>query len=93
MTGARVDLREPARAEVGRPLFGEAQARIVITVRPGQAEAALARAEALGTPARRLGVVGGSTLEIRCANGRIEAPLSGLHDAWWNSIARAMNSP
>jgi len=29
-------------------------------------------------------------LTVKTANGEFSAPLAGLHDAWWNSIARAM---
>jgi len=37
-----------------------------------------------------IGKVGGNELVIKTAAGEFAAPLAGLHDAWWNSIARAM---
>ena len=34
--------------------------------------------------------VGGNTLTVKTAVGESSAPLTELHDPWWNSIARAM---
>jgi hypothetical protein len=36
------------------------------------------------------GKVGGDKLLVKTAAGEFSAPLTELHDAWWNSIARAM---
>jgi len=36
------------------------------------------------------GKVGGYKLTVKTANGEFSAPVTELHDAWWNSIARAM---
>jgi hypothetical protein len=44
----------------------------------------------MGVPAVLIGQVGGDQLAIKTAAGEFSAPLAGLHDAWWNSIARAM---
>jgi hypothetical protein len=48
------------------------------------------RAKLMGVPAARIGTVGGDTLTVKTAQGEFSAPLSELHDAWWNAIARAM---
>jgi hypothetical protein len=31
-----------------------------------------------------------SALTVKTANGKFSAPLTELHDPWWNTIARAM---
>ena len=43
---------------------------------------------ALGLAA--LGFTRGDKLSVKTATGEFSAPLTELHDAWWNSIARAM---
>lgn len=40
--------------------------------------------------ATQIGQAGGDKLTVETANGEFPAPLTELHDAWWNSIARAM---
>jgi hypothetical protein len=44
----------------------------------------------MGVPAIQIGTVGGDKLIVKTASGEFFAPLAELHDAWWNSIARAM---
>jgi hypothetical protein len=48
------------------------------------------RAKLMGVPAVRIGTVGGDQLTVKTAAGEFAVPLAELHDAWWNSIARAM---
>jgi hypothetical protein len=50
----------------------------------------LAQAKILGIPALQIGKVGGDKLTIKAAPGEWSCPVTELHDAWWNSIARAM---
>ncbi len=94
LLGARIDLtplaKEGMRADA--LLFGETQNRVVITVRPEDAGRVLKQASILGVPAARIGVVGGDSLWVQTAQGEWSAPLAQLHDAWWNSIARAMSA-
>jgi phosphoribosylformylglycinamidine synthase len=71
-------------------LFGETQSRIVITCKPLDAVKVVERAKLMGVPAMQIGKVGGDKLTIKTAAGEFSAPLAELHDAWWNSIARAM---
>ena len=71
-------------------LFGEAQGRIVISVASHNAAKVLAQAKILEIPAAKLGVTGGSRLQIKTASGDLTWDLAELHDLWWNSIARAM---
>jgi phosphoribosylformylglycinamidine synthase len=73
-------------------LFGETQARVVISVSALNAGKVLAQAKILGVPAARIGTVGGTVLQIKTAQCTLSGDVSELHDRWWHSIARAMNS-
>ena len=71
-------------------LFGETQSRVVITCQPLDAVKVMERAKLMGVPAVAIGKVGGDRLMIRTAPGEFGAPVTELHDLWWNAIARAM---
>jgi phosphoribosylformylglycinamidine synthase len=71
-------------------LFGETQSRVVVTCAPMDAVKLVERARLMGVPAARVGTVGGDKLTVKTSSGEFSALLSELHDAWWNSIARAM---
>jgi phosphoribosylformylglycinamidine synthase II len=71
-------------------LFGETQSRVVITTTAINATKVVERAKLLGVPAVKIGTVGGDKLTIKTSTGEFSAPLTELHDGWWNSIARAM---
>jgi len=71
-------------------LFGETQSRIVISCKALDAVKVVERAKLMGVPAMQIGKVGGDKLTVKTASGEFSAPLTELHDAWWNSIARAM---
>jgi phosphoribosylformylglycinamidine synthase len=71
-------------------LFGETQSRVVISCKPLDAVKVVERAKLMGVPAVQIGKVGGDKLTVKTASGEFSAPLTELHDAWWNSIARAM---
>jgi phosphoribosylformylglycinamidine synthase len=87
---------ENCRLQVGSTLrldallFGETQSRIVISCKPLDAVKVVERAKLMGVPAVQIGKVGGDKLTIKIATGEFSAPLTELHDQWWNSIARAM---
>jgi phosphoribosylformylglycinamidine synthase len=71
-------------------LFGETQSRVVISCKALDAVKVAERAKLMGVPAMQIGKVGGDKLTVKTAGGEFSAPLAELHDAWWNSIARAM---
>ncbi|HEX5399270.1 MAG TPA: phosphoribosylformylglycinamidine synthase subunit PurL [Verrucomicrobiae bacterium] len=71
-------------------LFGETQSRVVVTCAPLDAVKVVERAKLMGVPAVQIGKVGGDKLTVKTGSGEFSAPLTELHDAWWNSIARAM---
>jgi phosphoribosylformylglycinamidine synthase len=73
-------------------LFGETQGRVVLTCAPLEATKVLERARLWGVPAHRIGTVGGNRLVIRAEAGEFSWATTALHDAWWNSIARAMRA-
>jgi phosphoribosylformylglycinamidine synthase len=82
--------RDAATIRLDALLFGETQSRIVISCKPLDAVKVVERAKLMGVPAVQIGKVGGDKLTVKTTNGEFSAPLPGLHDAWWNSIARAM---
>jgi phosphoribosylformylglycinamidine synthase len=71
-------------------LFGETQSRVVISCQALDAVKVVERAKLMGVPAVQIGKVGGDKLTVKTAGGEFSAPLTELHDQWWNSIARAM---
>jgi phosphoribosylformylglycinamidine synthase len=71
-------------------LFGETQSRVVISCKALDAVKVVERAKLMGVPAVRIGTVGGDKLTLKTSAGELSAPLTELRDAWWNSIARAM---
>ena len=64
-------------------LFGEDQARYVVTVPSGLAELVVANAEAAAVPFRRLGRVGGDDLKISGLLAISVATLRTTHESWF----------
>jgi phosphoribosylformylglycinamidine synthase len=95
LIGANIDLSAltpdaMAALRLNTLLFGEAQSRIVITCAALEAIKVAERAKLMGVTATQIGKVGGDQLSIKTPAGEFSAPVSELHDAWWNAIARAM---
>jgi len=90
LLGATVDLSEIKDVRLDALLFGETQSRVVISTKAINATKVIERAKLLGVPAVQIGTVGGDKLTIKTSAGEFSAPLTELHDGWWNSIARAM---
>ena len=88
--GATVDLSAITGTRLDALLFGETQHRIVFSVAPANVDTVLAKAKAAGVPAAKIGTVGGSSLTIKAGATTLSSKVADLHDAWWNSIARAM---
>src|SRR5581483_2815191 len=91
LIGAEIDLSAFKDVRLDALLFGESQARVVITVPAVQAGKVLAQAKILGVPAAQIGVVGGATLKVTAGGTSLTCDLRELHDQWWNAIARAMS--
>ena len=90
LLGAEIDLTAINGTRLDALLFGETQNRVVLTVASDDAGRVVKQAGLFGVPARVIGRVGGDALLLKTAAGEFTAPLSALHDAWWNSIDRAM---
>ena len=90
LIGATIDLSALKDVRLDSLLFGETQSRVVISCKPLDAVKVVERAKLMGVPAAQIGKVGGDKLAIKTSGVECSAPLAELHDAWWNSIARAM---
>ena len=90
LIGAQLDLTAYKDIRLDALLFGETQSRVVVTCAPRDAYKVVERAKLMGVPAAAIGKVGGQELEIKTAAGGFKTPVAGLHDGWWNAIARAM---
>jgi len=99
LIGAKIDfsaLKAPDSEDANPPLrldallFGESQSRVVITCALLDAVKVVERAKLMGVPAMQIGKVGGDTLNVKTLGSEFSSPVAELHDAWWNSIARAM---
>jgi phosphoribosylformylglycinamidine synthase len=84
------DRRAACPTRLDAQLFGETQSRVVISCKPLDAVKVVERAKLMGVPATQIGKVGGDKLTVKTVSGEFSAPLTELHDVWWNSIARAM---
>jgi phosphoribosylformylglycinamidine synthase len=90
LIGAQIDLSAHATVRLDALLFGESQARIIVTTSALDAVKVIERARILGVNATRLGAVGGTALKVKTAAAELNWDITELHDLWWNSIARAM---
>ncbi len=90
LIGAEIDLSSFANTRLDALLFGEAQARVVVSTAAIDAVKVLERAKILGITATHLGVVGGNGLKIKTPAGELTWEVAELHDLWWNALARAM---
>jgi len=73
-------------------LFNESQSRVIISVRPEDASAAEAVCAAAEITFGRLGEVGGSDLVVSTEQQTLRWDVAQLHQAWYFSIERAMES-
>jgi phosphoribosylformylglycinamidine synthase len=90
MLGADVDLGTWASLPLRALLFGEAQARIIVST--PEPAAVIAMAAARGVPARRIGTVRGARDPLTMTVGprRIVAPLDRLAVAYHDAIPNAL---
>jgi phosphoribosylformylglycinamidine synthase len=90
LIGSTLDLSAIKDVRLDGLLFGETQNRIVVSTTALNAGKVVAQAKLLGVKAQVIGKVGGSQLVIKTAAGETAWALGDLHDAWWNTLARAM---
>jgi phosphoribosylformylglycinamidine synthase II len=92
-TGARIDLGDLGAISDRAALFGETQARFVVSSdAPDIVEAAARRH---GVPVRRIGIVTPreAGLTIRAGSRTIESDIDSLSSAWHDAIPAIMSSP
>ncbi len=89
-TGAVIDLSAWSALPTRALLFGEAQARVVVST--GNATAVLATAKRHGVPAAVIGTVrcAAGQLDITIGETRLTAHVAQLADAWHEAIPRIM---
>jgi phosphoribosylformylglycinamidine synthase len=80
--GARLDA-VPSDTPAHAFWFGEDQARYVVTVRAGDADAVLARARAASVPAQRLGTTAGDALTLPGESPILVASLREWFEGWF----------
>ena len=73
-------------------LFGESTGRVICAV--ADPDALLARAEAAGVPARRIGETGGDRLRVAPpgSDAWIDADVAALRDVWERAIPRRLET-
>jgi len=82
-----------ARVEVpleGADLFSESQGRAIVACPPAALERLLRAAEGAGVPAREIGEVGGTDLEVRAGGQTLKAPVVSLHEVWSTELPIAL---
>jgi phosphoribosylformylglycinamidine synthase II len=89
--GATIALETPRRGDV--VLFSESQGRMLVSVPPESSDELLRLAEERAVPLSRIGVTGGTRLEIQ-VNGAtaVARDVAALRDVWWNAIERELRS-
>ncbi|MFL6584550.1 MAG: phosphoribosylformylglycinamidine synthase subunit PurL [Chthoniobacterales bacterium] len=80
----------PVRTPAAITLFNESQSRILISVRPENADRAIARLETAKVAHEQLGTVGGDRLRIRLNDDVCEWPVAQLFEDWYYAIERAV---
>ncbi|MCH8849916.1 MAG: hypothetical protein IIC89_03720, partial [Chloroflexi bacterium] len=68
-------------------LFGEAQSRIVLAVKPEKRDDLVGIASSMNVPLEYIGTV---TSDDRFRLGPLDLPLAGLRDAYENGLERAL---
>jgi phosphoribosylformylglycinamidine synthase subunit PurL len=74
----------------GADLFSESQGRAIVACSPAALEKVLRAAEEAGVPAREIGEVVGTDLEVRTAGETMKAPVAGLHQVWSTGLPIAL---
>ena len=92
LIGADIHLKDPVMGRLDSMLFGESQGRIIISIPSVYLGKVLGQAELLGVHVTNIGTVGGQQLNIKVGERSFEWNLESLHDVWFNTIDRIMES-
>src|SRR6266567_620865 len=83
---------EPASTNVATVLFSETQSRIIISCDPKNTELVLSELKSKNIPHAQIASVIADDLRITQSGENLSWPVAELHDLWWNSIRRAVES-
>ena len=82
-----------ARVEVpleGADLFSETQGRAIVACPSASLERVLRAAEEAGVPAREIGEVAGTDLDVRAGGQTLKTSVAGLHEVWSTALPKAL---
>jgi phosphoribosylformylglycinamidine synthase subunit PurL len=82
----------PAPANTATVLFSEAQSRIIISCEPRNTERVLSELKSKNIPHAQIGSVITDSLRVTVNGENLSWRVAELHDLWWNSIRRAVES-
>jgi len=82
----------PASTEAATLLFNEAQSRVIISCEPKNTERVLSELKSKNIPHAQIGRVITDSLRVTVNDENLSWQVAELHDLWWNSIRRAVES-
>ena len=82
----------PASTDAATVLFNEAQSRIIISCDPKNTERVLSELKSKNIPHAQIGSVITDSLRVTVNDENLSWRVAELHDLWWNSIRRAVES-
>jgi phosphoribosylformylglycinamidine synthase subunit PurL len=82
----------PASTDATTLLFNEAQSRVIISCEPKNTERVLLELKSKNIPHAQIGSVITDSLRVTVNDENLGWPVAELHDLWWNSIRRAVES-
>src|SRR5438067_3663755 len=82
----------PAFTDAATLLFNEAQSRVIISCEPKNTERVLSELKSKNIPHAQIGSVITDSLRVTVNDENLSWRVAELHDLWWNSIRRAVES-
>jgi phosphoribosylformylglycinamidine (FGAM) synthase-like enzyme len=82
----------PAPPNATTLLFNEAQSRVIISCEPKNTERVLSELKSKNIPHAQIGSVITDSLRFTVNGENLSWRIAELHDLWWNSIRRAVES-
>jgi phosphoribosylformylglycinamidine synthase subunit PurL len=82
----------PASTDAAPLLFNEAQSRVIISCEPKNTERVLSELKSKNVPHAQIGSVITDSLRVTVNDENLSWRVAELHDLWWNSIRRAVES-
>ena len=82
----------PASTDAAPLLFNEAQSRVIISCEPKNTERVLSELKSKNIPHAQIGSVITDSLRVTVNDENLSWRVVELHDLWWNSIRRAVES-